>query len=484
MQPNNRKLLIGILLCGLILRMCAVMWFDPPAFSDDKDYKEIARNVAEGKGYLFEGKPTAYRTPGYPLFIAGMYTLFGYSEYPVRILQVFLDLGSCFLLFLLGKKFFSERVGLLATGILALFPAQILYACQFMTETSFTFLLLLIVWLVASDESTRTTQHTIVIGVFIGLAILIRSTAALLPLIILLVQWKLGYSLRKNLLGLGFITTTALIVISPWLVHNYATFHRISITSNTGVNFWIGNHSGAGGSYSFPKNDNPLEGIGDDYERSDLGMKLGKEFITAHPGEYSMLLAKKFAHFWSADYWLMMTFHPFPDAKDYPNAATLFSKMNPWLLWSIHLPFILILLAGTFGLVCYAARENKIIFILRSVILYWLAVHLAFYAGARYRFPIVPFFILAAAYAWYLWREGNFHCTKTRKTIIVVLTVLFFSGWIAEYITIRIKTVPYPPIPTGSGHSSLSLMGEKRLVTSSVGIFPLLPKSRKRSPPL
>ena len=450
MQPNTRKLLIGILLCGLILRMCAVMWFNPPAFSDDKDYKEIARNITEGRGYTLEGKPTAYRTPGYPIVIACTYKLFGYTNYPIRILQVFLDLGSCFLLFLIGRKFFSERVALLASGIFAFFPAQILYTCEFMTETSFTFILLLIVWLVLSNNSLHGIQRNVVIGLLIGIAILIRSTALLLPFIIMLSRWKFGLSLRKNLIGLAVISVTAVVILSPWLVRNYSTFHRISITSNTGVNFWIGNHAGASGSYSFPKDNNPLEEIKDNYECSDLGMKLGKEFITAHPGEYLILLAKKFAHFFSADYWLMTTIQYFPNAKEYPNAASLFSKINPWLFWSIQLPFVLILLAGTFGLVCRGTSEQNITFILWTTILYWLVVHLIFYAGARYRFPIVPFIILAAAYAWYLWRERRYCCTKIRTALFVILIALFLGGWIAEYVTIRTKAVPFLPVPTSS----------------------------------
>src|ERR1700690_1738020 len=142
--PPNRKFLFGIIVVAVLLRIGAVALFHPPLISDDRDYDAIARSLAHGDGFKLDGNPTAYRLPGYPLLLAATYAVFGDSKTPIRIIQVIADVISCLLLFSIGKKMFSEKVGLLAAAILALFPIQVLYVSHLMTETIFTTILLLI----------------------------------------------------------------------------------------------------------------------------------------------------------------------------------------------------------------------------------------------------------------------------------------------------------------------------------------------------
>ena len=167
-------------------------------------------------------------------------------------------------------------------------------------------------------------------------------------------------------------------------------------------------------------------------------------FITSHPEEYPLLLAKKWAHFFATDYWLALSVDPIPNSKGYPNAATLFSRINPWITWGIQLPFMIVLLAGTFGLLIPEARDKRLAFIMKAVPLYWLAAHLIYFANARHRFPIVPLLMLGAAYGWQMRREGWRGWPSWRSALLVVLITVFVAGWIAEYATLRMKTLPLP----------------------------------------
>ena len=153
-SPANRKFLLGIIVVAAILRVGTIALFHPPLISDDKDYDAIARSLVHGDGFTLDGNPTAYRLPGYPLLLAATYAVFGDSKTPIRMLQVAADVISCLLLFGIGKKMFSEKVGLLAAAILALFPIQILYVSHLMTETIFTTILLLIVWIVVEENES------------------------------------------------------------------------------------------------------------------------------------------------------------------------------------------------------------------------------------------------------------------------------------------------------------------------------------------
>ncbi|MCL5935492.1 MAG: hypothetical protein M1543_03250 [Firmicutes bacterium] len=52
----------------------------PPVANDAVQYDTLGWNLAQGKGYLDEnGQPSIWRTPGYPVFLAGLYWLFGHN---------------------------------------------------------------------------------------------------------------------------------------------------------------------------------------------------------------------------------------------------------------------------------------------------------------------------------------------------------------------------------------------------------------------
>ena len=434
---RERKILYAILLIAALLRLGAIAEFHSPLISDDKDYDAIARAVVHGDGYSFEGKPTAYRLPAYPLVLAGTYFLFGERHYPVKILQMFFDIGSCLLLYAIRKKLFSVKVGLLAAAILAVYPIQILYVTHLMTETIFTTIFLLIIWVVVEKEHQASTpRYDLLLGAMIGIGVLIRSPIGLLPLVILLYRWRTGLPVRQVFLSGAAMFFAMFLVLSPWLVRNYVQFNRVAVTSNGGVNFWIGNHQNASGSYSFPGTDNPLSTIDDDFQRSEEGVKLAFDFIRSHPAEESVIIGKKFAHFFAADYWLMMTMEYRPEWANPIHAVTVFRQLSLTNAVILHVPYIAVLLLGTFALIFYSHQDENAFFFFRTLLLYWLSVHLVFFADARYRFPVVPIFILAAAYGWYLLRERNWVITKARVVIFSLICLLYLGGWMGEVVTL------------------------------------------------
>ena len=207
---ENRKILFAIFFIALIVRAGSVAFFHPPLTSDDKDYDAIARSLSHGDGFALDGKPTAFRPPGYPFLLASTYAVFGDSKTPMRIFQGIADVLSCFLLFSIGKKMFSEKAGLAAAAILALFPIQILYVSHLMTETIFTAVLLLIVWLVVHEKNEHPSlRESLMLGVLTGIGVLIRPTAALLPLAIALYRWKNGTPFPVNMRSLAVAAAAA-----------------------------------------------------------------------------------------------------------------------------------------------------------------------------------------------------------------------------------------------------------------------------------
>ena len=98
-----------ILLLAFLIRFSFLLEFRQTAFYNaslmtkydqrtfDNWAKDIVKNPVVGNGKVF------YMAPGYPYFVAGIYKMFGSSNYfAVAFIQILLDTLLCLLLFFLG----------------------------------------------------------------------------------------------------------------------------------------------------------------------------------------------------------------------------------------------------------------------------------------------------------------------------------------------------------------------------------------------
>ncbi|HTR98516.1 MAG TPA: glycosyltransferase family 39 protein [Bacteroidota bacterium] len=435
-QGNTSRMLLWIVLLGLAIRLGVALLFAPPLFSDDIDYVAIGKLLARGGGFLLDGSSTTYRPPGYPYILSLFFRLFGDSLTPVRLAQAACDMVSCLLVFSIGRKLFDDRVGLVAAGIFALSPMQILYVSIMMTETLFTVTFLGVVRICM--ENRISTRRALLGGIVLGAGTLIRPTLLLLPCALFAGRWGRRESVRSDLRAFLLMGAVCLVVLLPWLIRNEEQFGRLTLTSNTGVNFWIGNHPGASGAYSWP-DDNPLAHVDDEFARSDLGMKLGLEYVRDHPLLVLETLPKKWAHFFAVDYWLLMSMQYQPDFRKVANAGIVFGRFSWFNILLTHLPFAAVLLLCALGAITRPPGEGGSVLYLLSPVAYWLLVHMVFYAGARYRFPIDSLLMVGAAHGTLLVLRRKCLWTRARRLAFAALTVLFLSGWIAERVMINVR---------------------------------------------
>lgn len=118
---------------------------------DDAEYDLHARNLIEGRGIVrLDGRPTAERLPGYPLFLAGVYGVFGHSYLAARIVQAVLGGISCVLLYVLVRRWWSSRVALMAAGLLAVWPLNVWLSGVLLSENLSVPGLLLVLLLVSA----------------------------------------------------------------------------------------------------------------------------------------------------------------------------------------------------------------------------------------------------------------------------------------------------------------------------------------------
>jgi hypothetical protein len=78
-------IVISILVLGGAFRLAVAHWLPNDAPGDGRQcYAQMARNVLEQHVYSHEAQPpynpSLVRLPGYPLFLAGVYSIFGHTS--------------------------------------------------------------------------------------------------------------------------------------------------------------------------------------------------------------------------------------------------------------------------------------------------------------------------------------------------------------------------------------------------------------------
>lgn len=192
---------------------------------DQSDYQALASNLIGRNGYTVHGPPTAWRSPGYPLFLAGAIRT-GHlvsDSFPIRgiagVAQALVGTGTVVLTGLLGRRVRRASVGLVAAGVLAVWPALIVMTGVLLTETLFTFLLLAaITVLFWFEEPGR--RHAAFGGALLGLAVLTRPVAAPVAALVLLWLVLRDRDRPRRAWRVTPFVLALVVVVMPWMFRN------------------------------------------------------------------------------------------------------------------------------------------------------------------------------------------------------------------------------------------------------------------------
>ncbi len=173
--------------------------------------------------------PEYFRTPGYPLFIAVILSIFK-NDLAVPLAQIVLVALSALCLFALGEKIFSRGVGVVATILYILNPMTITQSFRTTTETLFVCVLIGAVFVLMRKEPTR--RATVAGGALLGFLALVRPIGLfIIPLFLLWIV--LVYRKRWNVMirhGLLFMLGVAMVLL-PWLYRNEVYARHFSLSS-------------------------------------------------------------------------------------------------------------------------------------------------------------------------------------------------------------------------------------------------------------
>jgi len=227
---------------GLALRL----WMLKQFFNVDGDpltYGDLAKNLLLHGSYALSGSggaldPALIRLPGYPLFLALCFRLFGMENYvSAAWVQIGLELAGCLLLADFARRIAPARLG---TGsahctlwLAALCPFTAVYAAEPLTEGLTLFAIALALWSAARFRAQPGWAAALEFTFAVTFAALLRPDGALVAVALapaLLIGLGRGdgdgaFSTRKLTRMAVVCVLLALMPFAAWSWRNWRVFH-------------------------------------------------------------------------------------------------------------------------------------------------------------------------------------------------------------------------------------------------------------------
>lgn len=377
-------------------------------------YNLIAKNLDQGNGYRVDAKmsETMLREPGYPLFLAGIFELGGYSIETARIGCVLLAFGTALMLLFLTQKITGDAtIALVSTLLFLLYPGILVAETRTGIEIPSVFTMTLFMLALYCAVEKASLWRYGVAGLLLGVAALVRSEVLLFPVLLLayLLFAAKGWAERRKIVGgIAVLTLGTAIVMSPWIIRNYKLVHSFVPTAT------VAGVAAQTGLYTC-KNASPREPFfrvdGEaGLARAKIARQLGIPFV----GPYYQL-------FYTPQDELTFNHVLLKDvATEYRNDPELLARcaaknllFNFWFLGKtprsvmlnvlLQVPLLALAFAGVVVLWKRKVLRNAAIILL--YVLYIPAVHAPILAQARYSMLILPFLgVFAAIFLVSAWR--------------------------------------------------------------------------------
>lgn len=399
---SKTSVLLTIIFFTTLLARIAYLYLAPSlSIAPDtiNTYTPIALNLIYGNGYSIQPNvPTDIVVPLYPLFLAGIYSIFGCDYFIVRIILAVIDSFTVVVSFLIANRLFSRKVAFFSSLVISLYLPFVHLFTYALSDNLFILLISLFTYFFIKTFEDTYKGNSIKCGIFLGLAILCKPIPAFVPVFIF-IGWFICYYKLYKLVFKRFIILliTLVCLIGPWTLRNYITFHEfIPLTTGPAESVLM---------YSYedqlkPSADNKrfsLYGEKDEIKRiqnlegSKRTLAVFKETfdrIKKSPCLFLKLVGIKFLRFWYAS-----------DSGKFDNVLVF-----------LQFP---ILVLGILGMIAFCILDNwKRVFPIALVVLYFVLLHSFVGAFARYSMPIMPYIIMFATYGIF-----NFYnlLTRTRR---------------------------------------------------------------------
>lgn len=379
-------LALGIVAVGLALRLAWALSVPIVPVSDSVAYQTFAVTLAEHGVYGFgPEEPTAFWAVGTSAVLAACLLLFDDGLAAFAVVQALISGLAVWLTWRLGRLWISERAGLAAAVIVALWPSLILYTTVIASDA--TILTFALGGALAFESRWRRPWlGVLVAGLVWGAGVYFRPVVLLLPFVLVLAGAVRG---RRALLpGIGravLVVAVMLACVAPWTARNHAVFGKpVLMSTNFGANLWMGNNPATGGGYT-PMPDRVMHL--DEASRDTVLRDEAVAYILADPAGFAARTG-----------WKLVSLHGWETIAVAWNAEALRPRIGHGGVEALKLVttgyWYLALGLGLGGVVVLARRSGVLRTLFSPMLLSWgyfAAVHAIIVVGDRYHFPVIPF---------------------------------------------------------------------------------------------
>jgi len=377
-----------------------------PVGVDEVYYDNWGLSISEGH---IIGHTAFNGWPLYAYFLGFIYALFGHSVSAVRCIQIFLGSVNCALVYLLGKRIFSRKIGLLSAFLFSMYGLFIFFDGHLLNVTLAIFLNLLAMLMLFYSFSQENKIGFFISGLIIGFSGLVMAGIMIfIPFVIL----GAFFFIRKisSLFVCAAFLAGALCPIFLSVAHNYlAEKDIVLMTVHSGIAFYIGNNPDAGPYFS------PIKEIGGldkeafiqdarilaekamkrplrSSEVSAYWVSRAVNFIANEPFQYAHLLSRRML--------------ALVNKNEFYDTTISYAAMKRYapVLGVTQLKFSMIFPFAILGMFLNL-RLNKGNYLLYGYALSFVLALMLFSTISRYRLPLVPSLIIFSAQGLYkLWR--------------------------------------------------------------------------------
>jgi len=296
--------------------------------------------------------PTAQHGPMLSLLVAPVAWLFPGATSGLRFLIPCFGVMTIVGFAVLGKQLISERCGVVAASLAAVFPDFWIRDGLVVSESlSVALLVWLLVLLVSFLRGPR-LRTAVLLGVVMGVLVLTRAECAGLCVLILgLVVWKLRGEFWGVVRLCAITLVVSAVVVSPWVAFNASRFQsNVLLTNNLGITlaganchatFYDGRYIG----YDTPRCWNEAQDkaralSSDEAVQSSIMKSMGLDYAKAHVTRIPLVMAMREA-------WLTGLYRPsyvvyMSSLGGQPRWATWAQLVGFWILGAVALGLCLL----------------------------------------------------------------------------------------------------------------------------------------------
>jgi 4-amino-4-deoxy-L-arabinose transferase-like glycosyltransferase len=382
---------------GVLLRLLWAWQFPAPQRSDQASYFALARGLVERHQYGFPNGGMAYWPPGFPLFLASWFFIFGFKPWVPLLANIFLFGGTLVAVERLARRIGGPSASRLATLLLVPWPTMVMIVGFAGKELLVVFLLCLA--LLAFSSALECSSGAVAFAFVVITGLLLGAMSLTQPSFMLFVSVLLVFDYLRNqdLLRAGIRGLVALAVlcavILPWTFRNHRVLGEwVPISTNGGDVFYRANNPLATGGYT-PRGEQSLEAL-DEVSRGKVGFRLGKDWIREHPGRFLMLAIRKQILFLGDD--AQGAFETLKRGLGIGGIRYAAWKAVSNMYWLFLWTLILLMLATSWRT---SLVQDPLLAALILSFLYLLAIHSVFESGGKYHEPLIGVVAVLAAQA-------------------------------------------------------------------------------------